>query len=115
LDPEANHEKEYEVLVDKRVKGSVLKALENGVDIEGYTTKPARAIAHPKNDKKFTLILTEGKKHQVRRMCAALGYQVQALKRTRIANIELGKLKPNQFRKLQPDELHQLLTTLKLK
>ena len=57
-----------------------------------------------KSDKRFHLTLTEGKKHQVRRMCAALGYQVQSLKRIQIANIELGQLKPNQYRKLSKEE-----------
>ena len=86
LDPEAHHEKEYEVTVDKPVNGYFLKQLEHGVNIEGYLTKPATATKLP-HKLKFTLILTEGKKHQIRRMCAALGYQVQTLKRVRIANI----------------------------
>lgn len=112
LDPEAAHEKEYDVTVDKKISGVFLRALQNGVDIEGYRTKPARAEAHPRNDKRFTLILTEGKKHQIRRMCAALGYQVQDLKRTRVVNIELGKLKPNQYRKITGPELKQFLDAL---
>lgn len=112
LDPAANHEKEYEVTVDKKVSGMFLRALQNGVDIEGYRTKPAQAVAHPRSDTRFTLIITEGKKHQIRRMCAALGYQVQDLKRTRIMNIELGKIKPNQYRKLEGPELQQFLHSL---
>ena len=112
LDPAANHEKEYDVMVDKPINNRFLQALEAGVTIEGYTTKPAVATAHPRNKQRFTLILTEGKKHQIRRMCAALGYQVQQLKRTRIMHITLGKLKPNQYRKLSPAERTQLLHTL---
>lgn len=114
LDPESNHEKEYDVSVDKNISGMFLRALQNGVDIEGYRTKPAQATAHPRNEKRFTLTITEGKKHQIRRMCAALGYQVQDLKRTRIVNIELGKLKPNQYRKIEGAELKDFLTTLGL-
>jgi 23S rRNA pseudouridine2604 synthase len=112
LDPEAKHEKEYDVQVDKRVSGMFIRAMQNGVDIEGYRTKPAKATANEKNDKRFRLILTEGKKHQIRRMCAALGYQVQSLKRVRVANIALGKLKPNQFRKIQEEELKEFLKEL---
>ncbi len=111
LDPEAKHEKEYEVTVDKPVNGYFLKQLENGVNIEGYLTKPARALK-AKHSMKFTLTLTEGKKHQIRRMCAALGYQVQTLKRVRIANVELGELKPNQYRILKDEELKAFLTEL---
>jgi len=112
LDPEALHEKEYEVMVDKPVNGFFLKQLENGVNIEGYTTKKATATKHPKNKLKFILVLTEGKKHQIRRMCAALGYQVQSLTRVRIANITLGELKPNQYRILKGSELEAFLKEL---
>lgn len=114
LDPEAGHEKEYDVSVDKKVSGMFLRALQNGVYIEGYRTKPAKVRSHDRNDKRFNIVLTEGKKHQIRRMCAALGYQVQTLKRVRIMNIELGKLKPNQYRKLQGAELYAFLAELGL-
>jgi len=112
LDPEASHEKEYEVTVDKPVTGYFLQQLEHGVKIERYTTKKAKATKHPKNKLRFMLILTEGKKHQIRRMCAALGYQVQSLKRVRIANINIGDLKPNQYRTLKGPELAQFLQEL---
>lgn len=114
LDPEENHEKEYDVLVDKPISGMFKKAMELGVDIEGYRTKPATIEANQRNEKRFTLIITEGKKHQIRRMCAALGYQVQNLKRVRIMNVKLEKLKPNQYRKIQGDELTTLLKSLGL-
>lgn len=113
LDPKAQHEKEYEVTVDKPVNGFFLKQLEHGVNIEGYVTKDAKATKLP-HKLKFTLILTEGKKHQIRRMCAALGYQVQTLKRLRIANITLGELKPNQYRIIKADELKAFLAELGL-
>lgn len=107
LDPENDHEKEYEVTVDKPVTVGLLRELARGVDIEGYKTKPALAV--PKGEKVFRLVLTEGKKHQIRRMCGALGWQVENLKRVRIVNIELGKLKPNQFRKITGKELDRFL------
>lgn len=105
-------EKEYEVQVDKRVTTVFTKAMAGGVQIERYYTKPALCVPSTKNDKKFNLTLTEGKKHQIRRMCAALGYQVQALKRVRIGPILLNTLKPNQFRKITGTELKTLLATL---
>jgi 23S rRNA pseudouridine2604 synthase len=112
LDPASENDKEYEVLVDKPISGMFRRAMEAGVDIEGYRTKPAKVEASTKNDKRFLLVITEGKKHQIRRMCAALGYQVQSLKRNRILNIELGKLKPNQYRKIAGPELAEFLKTL---
>lgn len=112
LDPKALHEKEYEVTVDKPVTGYFLQQLERGVNIEGYTTKKAKAVRHPEKKLIFMLVLTEGKKHQIRRMCAALGYQVQRLRRVRIANINIGDLKPNQYRTLKGPELKEFLQEL---
>jgi len=116
LNPEAEHEKEYEVRVDKAIKSGFIKKMAKGVDIEGYTTKRAKVkkTGRNPNGKTFRITLTEGKKHQIRRMCAALGYQVQSIKRVRIENIELGKLKPNQYRKLSGKELRDFLKTLGL-
>ncbi len=87
LNPDHAHEREYQVEVDKYVKESDLKKLARGVDIEGYITKPA--TVERIEDNSFSLTLTEGKKHQIRRMCAALGYQVMDLKRVRMMHIQL--------------------------
>jgi 23S rRNA pseudouridine2604 synthase len=114
LNPKSDNEKEYEVLVDKPISSMFKRAMEAGVDIEGYRTKNAKVTTSSRNDKRFLLTITEGKKHQIRRMCAALGYQVQSLKRVRILNIELDKLKPNQYRKLGEAELKVFLRTLGL-
>ena len=57
---------------------------------------------------KFKIILTQGLNRQIRRMCDALGYQVTELKRVRIMNIELGSLKPGEYRKLTDAELNEL-------
>jgi 23S rRNA pseudouridine2604 synthase len=114
LNSDSNNEKEYEVTVDKPISPMFVKAMQNGVDIEGYRTKKAKVTAHRSNGKKFTIVLTEGKKHQIRRMCAALGYQIQTLKRVRIVNISLDKLKPNQYRKINGPELQAFLKTLGL-
>lgn len=112
LNPDSGHEKEYEVTVDKAVTGMFTKLLSVGVTIEGYRTKPATVAAHPNNQLRFRITLTEGKKHQIRRMCAALGYQVTSLKRVRIMNVTLGTLKPNQYRKITGAELKTFLTGL---
>ena len=114
LDPHSSHEKEYEVMVDKPLSTIFARAMEAGVDIEGYQTKPCKVTLSKSNDKRFTIILTEGKKHQIRRMCAALGYQIQSLKRVRIMNITIDKLKPNQYRKINGPELQDLLKQLGL-
>lgn len=107
LNPQFEHEKEYIVTVDKRIGESVLRRMAKGVVIEKEATKPAHT--EKIGEAKFIIILTEGKKHQIRRMCAALGYQVKELKRVRIANIKLGSLKENQGRKLKGHELDVFL------
>lgn len=111
LSPKYNHEKEYRVRVDKHISPSVGRRLERGVNIEGYTTKPAKVEIT--GDKAFKIILTEGKKHQIRRMCAAVGLQVKDLKRTRIMNLRLGQqLRDNQGRALTVTEKMELLKSL---
>lgn len=109
LSPESGIEKEYQVEVDKKISTLFVHLMQNGVDIEGYQTKPTVVKPSTKNENKFNITLTEGKKHQIRRMCAALGYQVKNLKRVRIANIELKNIKPNQYRKIVDPELQEFL------
>ncbi|MCK9351551.1 MAG: pseudouridine synthase [Candidatus Paceibacterota bacterium] len=110
LSPERKHEKEYMVTVDKPVTARFIKDMERGVDIEGYRTKPARA--KEAGNCKINIVITEGKKHQLRRMCAALGYTVKDIKRIRIMNITLGALNPRASRQLKGKELSEFLTLL---
>ena len=107
---DALHEREYLVEVDKRIFGAVFNNLEKGVKIERTKTKPA--TAHRINATTFTLTLTEGKKHQVKRMLAALGYQIKKLVRLRVASVSLGKIKPGQYRVLKGAELTAFLNEL---
>jgi len=113
LESEHAHEREYEVTVDKRVAGTFLSQLETGVRIEGYKTKKTKTSRLSTSS--FSITLTEGKKHQIRRMCAALGYQVKKLVRVRIMNIKQNALKPGQFRILKNEELATFLDTLGIK
>jgi 23S rRNA pseudouridine2604 synthase len=110
LSPNRVHEKEYIVTVDKPITARFLKDMERGVDIEGYRTKPAKAkeIGHCK----VGIVLTEGKKHQLRRMCANLGYTVKDIKRVRIMNITLGSLRARAWRPIQGKELQDFITLL---
>ena len=112
LNPKYEHEKEYIVWTDKYVKESDLKRLAKGVNIEGYITKPAKT--RRLSDKSFRIILKEGKKHQIRRMLAALGYKTENLKRVRIMHMKLKNLKPGQKRKLSEKEKKELLSKLDL-
>lgn len=110
LSPERYHEKEYIVTIDKPVTSSFLKNMERGVDIEGYTTKPAKA--RETGLCKIDIVLTEGKKHQLRRMCASLGFTIKDIKRIRIMNIKLNSLNPRSFRQIKGKELAEFLGLL---
>ncbi len=110
LNPENDHEKEYLVQVLPDVTHQFLVKMGHGVNIGDYTTKKAKIRRETKNS--FAIILTEGKNRQIRKMCGALGHKVVKLKRIRIMNIELGKLKPNQFRKIAGAELKNLFKSI---
>ena len=114
LSPEFGHERTYEVTVDKRVTQTFLNALSRGVLIEGYRTLPAQAVKIKRDEKMFSITLTEGKKHQIRRMCAAFGYQVVALKRTKMHNQDLKRLIPGAMYPLKANEAKKLTASLGL-
>lgn len=114
LNPVHGHERQYEVYVDKRITQTFLNALAKGVVIEGYKTKSAKTEPITGSDSGFLITLTEGKKHQIRRMCAALGYQVRGLKRLRMLTLELKNLKPGAYYALNKKESHTFLLSLGL-
>lgn len=112
LNPIHDHEKEYVVTVNKPITNIFLKVMRQGVQLEDFKTKPA--IVNKKNETTFHIMLTEGKKHQIRRMCANLGWEVVDLKRIRIMNIVLGNLGSGQQRKIKDKELEEFLKSLGL-
>jgi len=112
LNPARVHEKEYQVQVKDELRSSFKRKMEAGVNIEGYETKPCRVTIV--NDSTFRVTLTEGKRHQIRRMCAALFQEVKSLRRIRIGNIALGKLSPNGYRPIEGAELAAFLKDLGL-
>ncbi|MNL84954.1 Ribosomal large subunit pseudouridine synthase F [compost metagenome] len=57
----------------------------------------------------FRIILTQGLNRQIRRMCAAFGYEVRQLKRVRIMNIRLGGLASGKWRDLTKQEMTELM------
>ncbi len=113
LNPKYDHEKEYIVKVSKPLDGLFLKKMEKGVKLEdNYLTKPCTVKKISKD--RFSIVLTEGKKHQIRRMCDALGYGVLGLERRRIMNIKLQNLGQGDFREIKGKELSDFLKSLGL-
>jgi 23S rRNA pseudouridine2605 synthase len=108
--PRYEHEKEYLVQIQGRLSEEEVKKLQNGLELEDGKTSPARieeVSAEPFN---YSLIIHEGRKRQVRRMFAYLGYRVMALKRIRFGTLVLGNLPESQTRELSAQEIALLLT-----
>jgi 23S rRNA pseudouridine2604 synthase len=106
LRSENEHEKEYTVRVNRPITDLALSMLADGVKIMGERTKPCRVERIDRES--FRMILTQGLNRQIRRMCSALGYRVQALRRVRIMNIQLGALHAGEWRNLTDAEVEGL-------
>jgi 23S rRNA pseudouridine2604 synthase len=114
LNPVFFHEKEYEVGLSRQVEDIFLKKISSGVRLDdGYETRKCQIKRI--GAKSFSIILTEGKKRQIRRMCEVLGEKVVELKRVRIMNIKIGRLYPNKFREITGKELKNFLNFLEIK
>ena len=113
LAPGYDHDKEYRVRTTDTLRDSFKKTMEAGVDIEGYRTKPC--TVRKTGPKSFTITLTEGKKHQIRRMVSAMHNQVAELERMRILNIRLDNLAPGTWRAIEGDELAKFLAQIGMK
>lgn len=111
LRAEYRHEKEYIVTVNKEIDAEFIKAMSSGVPILGTVTKPCKVKQIDKYT--FNIILTQGLNRQIRRMCEYLGYRVTSLKRIRIMNIMLGRLKTGAWRNVTDKELAELLKHMK--
>ena len=105
-----NHEKEYLVTVNKPVTGDFIHKMGNGVKILDIVTKKCFVKQEGKN--RFRIILTQGVNRQIRRMCTALGYEVETLRRIRIMHLTLAGLPVGKWRPFTPDEIKTLEISL---
>jgi 23S rRNA pseudouridine2605 synthase/23S rRNA pseudouridine2604 synthase len=108
--PGFDHEKEYEVSLQRPIDDADLKQMEMGIVLKGRRTRPA--VVKRLSGRRFRIILKEGRNRQIRRMARHLGHHVSRLKRIRMANIQLGKLPPGAWRYLTEAETKQLLKRL---
>ena len=110
--PKHEINKTYTVTLKGIVTKEDIEKLEKGVDIGGYTTKPAKVkilkTDIEKNISRLETTIHEGKNRQVRKMCEAIGKKVQALHRTKIGNISVKTLKIGQWRYLTKKEIEEL-------
>lgn len=103
-------EKEYEVRVQEHLTAQKIAPFEQGVVLEDGPTLPAQAWVIDNHT--FRIILREGRKHQIRRMCESVHLTVTNLTRVRIGSITLGDLKQGAFRKLSSEEAQTLRTSV---
>lgn len=101
-----NHQKEYIVTVSKSITDTFIAKMSDGIPILGTVTQKCKV--EKVADKVFKIILTQGLNRQIRRMCEYLDYEVTKLVRTRIMNIELGKLNTGDWRTLTEEEMKQI-------
>lgn len=112
--PRYGHEKEYRVKVVKRPDNEQLAIWRRGVVLEdGYRTAPAKVLIESETGKGIWLrvILHEGRKRQIREVGSRIGLPVERIIRVRIHTLELGNLKPNEWRYLKAHEIESLNTT----
>ena len=112
LNPIYDHEKEYVIEVDRKFTPGFLRNMQDGVDIGDGKTKPA--VVKKLGETVFSIVLTEGKNRQIRRMTEKLGYTVRDLERVRVQNIELKKLPVNSHREIMGEELEGFLKSIGL-
>jgi len=113
LHPRFAHEKEYLATVREKIPSNARMILENGVENEGemlVAKKIQTAGPHT-----LSIILTEGKRHQIRRMLDAVHLTVEKLVRIRVMGVHLGALKPGQSRVLKGTARASFLKSIGLK
>lgn len=107
------HEKEYEVTIDRPVTAEFLDKMASGLWLTELERRTLPCRVKKTGDRSFSIILTQGLNRQIRRMCEACGCHVRTLKRVRIMNIRLEGLKEGFFREVTGDEYRKLLSQLK--
>ncbi len=102
------HEKEYVVKVNKALTNEALEKMRAGIYLKELelTTRPCQITQIGPNT--MRMILTQGVNRQIRRMCAAVGYEVKKLLRTRVMTVDLAKLKAGEYRELSVQEREAL-------
>ena len=109
--PRFGVEKRYLAVVHGRPDEGALERLRRGLELEDGPTAPAlvRRLEETADGRgRIELVLKEGRKHQVKRMCLAVGHRVTSLRRQSFAGLALGDLKPGRWRRLRPAEVARI-------
>jgi 23S rRNA pseudouridine2605 synthase/23S rRNA pseudouridine2604 synthase len=104
--PSFDHEKEYDVRVERPIPDGALQRMAAGMPILDTRTRPARVTRL--DERRFRIVLKEGRNRQIRRMVRRLGNEVVELKRVRVAGVRLGSLPEGTWRHLTSEEVSAL-------
>lgn len=111
--PKFEIEKTYNVTLKGVITKEEIEKLENGVEIEDYTSGKAKVrilkIDKEKDISRIEITIHEGKNREVRKMCAAIGRKVLALHRSKIEGIDVKDLKLGEWRYLRKEEVLKLV------
>ena len=107
--PSGGIERTYEATVRGNASAAARRAM-RGVELEDGPVQPVSAQATPLGNRRsaFEIVLTEGRTREVRRLCEALGLQVERLVRTHYGPVALGDLEPGKHRELSSRERQRL-------
>jgi 23S rRNA pseudouridine2605 synthase/23S rRNA pseudouridine2604 synthase len=105
--PSFDHEKEYEVVVERPISDGALRRMAEGMPILNSRTRPA--VVRRTGDRHFRIVLKEGRNRQIRRMVSRLGNHVLELRRIRVSHIRLDRLPEGKWRYLTDSEVQALL------
>jgi 23S rRNA pseudouridine2605 synthase len=108
--PRYEVEKVYEAEVEGEPSGEALERLRAGIELDDGRTAPARVRRLGQGQTLLELAIHEGRKHQVKRMLAAVGHPVKRLHRSVYAGLSLEGLEPGAWRELEPSEVDLLRT-----
>jgi 23S rRNA pseudouridine2605 synthase len=113
MHPRYGVEKEYLAEVEGTPGRRHLARLTRGVELDDGVARArsARAVAGLRDRAAVRLVMTHGRKREVRRMLEAIGLPVRRLVRVRVGPVRLGRLTPGQVRELDPEEVRELLRT----
>ncbi|MDD5509224.1 MAG: pseudouridine synthase [Dehalococcoidales bacterium] len=106
--PRFEQEKEYLVQIDGELNLEEIAELAKGIYLDDGKTHPAKVKVSRYPPFSYSIAIHEGKKHQVRRMFAALGHDVLELKRIRLGSLRLNRLPDGEIRELSPAEVESL-------
>ena len=104
--PKFKCEKEYEVEVAADLTAERVRKVEKGVSLERQKTQATQVMVL--DTRRARIILREGKNRQVRKIFGKVGCEVTSLKRVRVKNLKLGRLKIGEWRELSKNEVENL-------